>query len=73
MKSSHRLDSSFIFIDESLYNEAVAMFHDVGEAGKSMTDWANVAVVKRFEMPKIFSFDKVYRTQFAIAMTQDIR
>ena len=60
-----------IFIDESLYNDAVALFHDVGKRGSSMTDCANVAVVKRFEIPKIFSFDKAYRTQFNIPMTQD--
>jgi len=59
-----------IFIDESLYNDAVAIFHNVGKRGSSITDCANVAVIRRFEIPQIFSFDKVYRTEFHIPMTQ---
>lgn len=66
--------SSFpvIFVDESLYNEAVAIFHALDKRGSSLTDCANVAVIKRFAIPKIFSFDKVYHTQFELATTQDI-
>lgn len=59
-----------IFIDEPLYNEATAIFCSLQKRATSMADCANVAVIRRFAIPQIFSFDKVYRNTFAIPMIQ---
>lgn len=59
-----------IFIDEPLYNETTAIFCSLQKRASSMTDCANVAVIRHFEIPQIFSFDKVYRNTFDIAMVQ---
>jgi predicted nucleic acid-binding protein len=59
-----------IFVSEALHEEALARFRALPPRGMSVTDCANVAVIHRFKIPTIFSFDKVYRTQFAIPMAQ---
>ena len=59
-----------IFIDEPLYNEATAIFCSLQKRATSMTDCANVAVIRHFEIPQIFSFDKVYRNTFEIPLVQ---
>lgn len=59
-----------IFIDGPLYNEATVVFCSLDRRATSMTDCANVAVIRHFGIPQIFSFDKVYRNTFDIAMVQ---
>jgi predicted nucleic acid-binding protein len=62
-----------IFIDEALYTDAVDIFCSLEQRATSMTDCANVAVLRRFEIPTIFSFDKVYRSQFGISLAQELQ
>lgn len=61
-----------IFIDEPLHDVAVEIFHSLDQRGTSMTDCANVAVIRHFKIPTIFSFDKVYPKQFGIAIAQGL-
>lgn len=59
-----------IFMDETLYSEATAIFRSLDKRATSMTDCANVAVIRCFSIPQIFSFDKAYRNAFEISMVQ---
>src|SRR5438552_3691219 len=49
-----------IHISEELQKEALSLFKQQHNKGNSVVDCANVAVMKRFGIPTIFSFDKVY-------------
>lgn len=60
-----------IFIDQALQDAAIAIFRALEQRATSLTDCANVAVIRQFEIPMIFSFDKVYPKQFGIPMAQD--
>jgi predicted nucleic acid-binding protein len=59
-----------IHIDENLQEQAIEIFQSQQSRGTSMTDCANVAVVKFFEIPNIFGFDKFYAKQFGIKLLQ---
>lgn len=54
------------FIDESLWNDGVALFLHVNKQGSSITACAHVALISYFAISSIFSFANVYRTEFAI-------
>lgn len=62
-----------IHITEELQQEAVEIFKEQHGRGTSVTDCANVAVIRRFNIPTIFSFDKVYSRDFGLqtATTND--
>lgn len=53
-----------IHIDEQLHLKALTLFKSQLERGTSYTDCANVAVMKHFAIPMIFSFDQVYPRSF---------
>lgn len=62
-----------IFIDQALQDEAIAIFRSLEQRATSLTDCANVAVIRQFEIPTIFSFDKVYPKQFGIQVPEEGR
>jgi predicted nucleic acid-binding protein len=49
-----------IHIDEKLHKDALKIFREQTQRGTSFVDCANVAVMKRFGIPTIFSFDEFY-------------
>jgi predicted nucleic acid-binding protein len=53
-----------IYINEALYQAAIAVFLAQKTKGTSMTDCANVVVMQRYGISQIFSFDKVYSRAF---------
>lgn len=57
------LDFPIIHIDESLQEDATQIFEQQDKKGTSMVDCGNVAVMRRFEIPRIFSFDRFYKNQ----------
>ncbi len=58
-----------IFITEDLQEEAIDLFLEQDKKGTSVVDCANVAVMRRFRIPMLFSFDKAYTRQFGMKMT----
>jgi predicted nucleic acid-binding protein len=61
LDSVERSQVPTIHITEELQSEAVALFRQQEGRGTSMVDCANVAVARRFAIPRIFSFDKFYK------------
>lgn len=59
----HELDFPIIHIDESLQEDATQIFEQQDRKGTSMVDCGNIAVMRRFDIPKIFSFDRFYKNQ----------
>lgn len=57
-----------IHIDEALQEAALALFCNQTKKGTSVTDCANVAVMRQFHIPTIFSFDKVYNRKFDLTL-----
>ncbi len=57
-----------IHIDVALHDKALALFKRQRDRGTSFTDCANVAVLQLFSIPKIFSFDQIYRKRFGVEM-----
>ena len=57
-----------IHIDEALQEIALTIFSDQAKKGTSVTDCANVAVMQRFGMSSIFSFDKIYPKKFGLKL-----
>lgn len=49
-----------IHIDEELQSEALELFKQQETRGTSVVDCSNVVVVKRFDIPRILSFDEFY-------------
>ena len=52
-----------IHIDEDLQKAAIEIFKEQEARGTSVVDCSNVAVMKHFQIPQIFSFDKFYSKQ----------
>ena len=67
-------DSHFpiIHIDEALHQAALEIFRQQPHRGTSVTDCANVAVMHRFNIPAIFSFDQFYAKQFGLATATEV-
>jgi predicted nucleic acid-binding protein len=63
---SHRFP--MIFIEESLYSHALHLFKSQEKRGTSVTDCANVAVAREFEIPQILSFDAAYGRDFDLEL-----
>lgn len=61
-----RSNIPIIPIDESLRRKALDLFMEQKKRGTSFVDCSNVVVMKYFDIPKIFSFDKAYSKQFGI-------
>jgi predicted nucleic acid-binding protein len=57
-----------IFIAKDLYEQALDIFKQQIKKGSSVTDCANVAVIRRFHIPTIFSFDKVCPKRFGLEL-----
>jgi predicted nucleic acid-binding protein len=57
-----------IHITEALQQEAMSIFREQTKKGTSVVDCANVAVMRRYGIQQIFSFDKVYTNHFGLAM-----
>lgn len=57
-----------IHVDEDLQGEAYTIFKTQTQKRTSMIDCANVAVMRRFEIPIIFSFDQVYPKKFGLKL-----
>jgi len=53
-----------IHLDEALQKKALATFRAQTARGTSVTDCANVVVMQHFNIPEIFSFDRVYAKDF---------
>jgi predicted nucleic acid-binding protein len=58
-----------IYITKDLYQQALEIFKQQSKKGTSVTDCANVAVVRRFHISTIFSFDKDYANSFGLMLT----
>lgn len=67
------VDSAFpvLHVAEKLHQQAIDIFKVQASRGTSMTDCANVAVMKRFEISTIFSFDKFYGKQPGLELLSD--
>lgn len=55
-----------IHLDEKLQQKALNTFRAQSSRGTSVTDCANVAVMQHFNIPEIFSFDRVYTKDFQL-------
>lgn len=55
-----------IHITRRRQQEALALFQEQRARGTSVTDCANVAVMREYHIPAIFSFDKVYPKSFGL-------
>jgi predicted nucleic acid-binding protein len=53
-----------------LEQEALAIFEQQTKKGTSVTDFANVAVVRQFDIATIFSFDRVYPQKFGLKLAR---
>jgi predicted nucleic acid-binding protein len=56
-----------IHVDERLRQEGVEVFLSQSRRGTSITDCVNVAVMRRFAIPSILAFDKVYTRDFQLS------
>jgi predicted nucleic acid-binding protein len=65
----HEAEMPIIHIDEHLQQKSIALFAEQQVRGTSVIDCANVVVIRRFTIPQIFSFDKVYSTTFGVKTT----
>lgn len=63
-------DMPVVFVTEALHNEALEIFKSQTKKGTSVTDCANVAIVRKLCIPKIFSFDKAYSRRFDLAVLE---
>ena len=61
-------DFPVIFIDEDFHQRALDIFREQTKRGISLTDCANVAVMQRFGITSIFSFDKFYAKEFGLTL-----
>jgi predicted nucleic acid-binding protein len=59
-----RSELPIIHMDEDLQREALELFKAQETRGTSVVDCANVVVVRRFDIPKILSFDQFYFKRF---------
>jgi len=57
-----------IEVDEKLQTKAFEIFKAQAKKGTSMVDCTNAAVSHRFQIPQVFSFDKVYPNKFGLQL-----
>ena len=55
-----------IHLDEKLHQTTLDLFREQSERGTSVVDCSNVAAMKQFQIPMIFSFDQVYQKKFGL-------
>lgn len=55
-----------IFVNEHLYRETLLLFRKQTTKGTSVVDCSNVIVIRKFDIPTILSFDKVYTKDFKL-------
>lgn len=59
-----------IYVDEMIQAQAISIFRDVENKKTSLFDCANVAVMRKFGISKIFSFDHIYSKRFHLPTVQ---
>jgi len=59
-----------IHIDENIQQEALKIFAQQENKRTSVFDCSNVAVIQKFTIPQIFSFDTVYKKKFGLDILQ---
>ena len=57
-------------IDETIQQVALNVFAEQEKRGMSVTDCANVVVMRQLAIPKIFSFDKAYQKIFRLSVVE---
>lgn len=67
-----KADIPVIHIDQDLQIEAYSIFKTQTKKGTSVIDCANVAVMRGFNIPTIFSFDKVYPKVFGLKLAEEV-
>ena len=55
-----------IHITQELQQSALKVFVEQTQKGSSVVDCVNVVVMKKFRIPQIFSFDKIYAKKFSL-------
>ncbi len=55
-----------IHITQEIQHEGLALFRTQDARGTSVVDCTNVVIMRRFNIPKIFSFDQVYTKTFGL-------
>ncbi len=55
------LDLAIIHVDEALQRASWKYFQGINKKGTSVVDCSNVVLMKKFGIPRIWSFDKFYR------------
>ncbi len=55
------LDLAIIHVDEALQRASWKYFQGINKKGTSVVDCLNVVLMKKFGIPRIWSFDKFYR------------
>lgn len=55
-----------IFVTEDLQEDAIDLFLEQNKKGTSVVDCSNVAVMRRYQIPMLFSFDKAYARRFGL-------
>lgn len=70
LQAMQRGDIPVIRVSDQLEAEAFSIFSRQTKKGTSVTDCANVAVVRHLQIPRIFSFDKVYRKRFKLSTVE---
>jgi predicted nucleic acid-binding protein len=57
-----------IHIDETLYQQGIALFKEQTHKGTSMTDCLNVVVMRQYHLESILSFDQGYPHRFGLPL-----
>ena len=71
LKIINRGNLPVIHINEGLQQASLEIFSEQTKRRTSVTDCANVAVMRKYEIPAIFSFDQGYVKQFNLALIGD--
>ena len=50
-----------IFVDDTLHQETIKVFTQQEKKGTSFVDCANLVVIRKFSIPRIFGFDAFYK------------
>lgn len=60
-------DFRMITITDTIHKQASKLFRQQTKDNTSLVDMSNVVIMKEFEIPQIFSFDKVYTKDFQLS------
>jgi predicted nucleic acid-binding protein len=59
-----------IYIDETLYQQGIALFKVQTHKGTSITDCLNVVVMRQYQIENILSFDQGYTHRFGVPLLE---